>query len=85
MSSRGFTLIEVVLAIALLSLLASIAVPSYMGFAERGRVAQAISDMGRIQLAVERHRLNNNDEFPPAWPRSNWTRSRTPGDDPTNI
>lgn len=64
MSSRGFTLIEVVLAIALLSLLASIAVPSYMGFAERGRVAQAISDMGRIQLAVERHRLNNSDEFP---------------------
>lgn len=64
MSSRGFTLIEIVLALALLSLLATIAVPSYIGFAERGRVAQAISDIGRIQLAAERYRLNNSDEFP---------------------
>ncbi len=64
MSSRGFTLIELLLAIALLALLVAIAVPSYAGFAERARVAQAISDMGRIQLAADRFRPNNNDEFP---------------------
>ena len=64
MPQRGFTLIEVALAVALLALLAAIAVPSYVGFAERGRVAQAISDMGRIQLTAERFRLNNDDELP---------------------
>ncbi|MGB5623775.1 MAG: prepilin-type N-terminal cleavage/methylation domain-containing protein [Gammaproteobacteria bacterium] len=64
MPQRGFTLIEVALAVALVALLAAIAVPSYVGFAERGRVAQAISDMGRIQLAADRFRLNNNDELP---------------------
>jgi len=64
MSMRGFTLIELVLAVALVSLLATMAVPAYSQFAERGRVSAAISDMGRIQLAVDRHRLNNSDELP---------------------
>lgn len=64
MSARGFTLIELVLAVALVSLLATMAVPAYRDFAERGRVSAAISDMGRIQLAMERHRLNNSDELP---------------------
>ncbi len=64
MPQRGFTLIEVALAVALVALLAAIAVPSYVGFTERGRVAQAISDMGRIQLAADRFRLNNNGELP---------------------
>ena len=64
MSMRGFTLIELVLAVALVAMLAAMAVPAYSQFAERGRVSAAISDMGRIQLAVERFRLNNSDELP---------------------
>jgi general secretion pathway protein G len=51
---RGFTLIQLVAAVAIVGILSSIAVPSYRGYVERARTARAIGDLGAIQIAIRK-------------------------------
>jgi len=53
--ARAFTLIEVMLAVAIMSVIAVIALPSYSKHVERARVAQAISDILELNLQLERY------------------------------
>ena len=48
----GFTLIELMVAIAIVSTLSAIATPLYLGHLEKARVAVAISDLKTIEAAV---------------------------------
>jgi prepilin-type N-terminal cleavage/methylation domain-containing protein len=43
---RGFTFIELVLVIAMVGVLASIAIPSYLNYAQRARATQCSVDRG---------------------------------------
>jgi general secretion pathway protein G len=51
---RGFTLIELVVALALLALLISIAVPQYFGMVERGRVAVQAQSLSVMRDAIDK-------------------------------
>lgn len=51
---RGFTLIELVVALALLALLISIAVPQYFGMVERGRVAVQAQNLTILRDAIDK-------------------------------
>lgn len=61
MKSRlaGFTLLELLIAVAILGILASIAIPSYQSYIRKSRRADAIVALSRIQLAEEKWRANN--------------------------
>jgi general secretion pathway protein G len=52
------TLIELMLGLIVLALLGSIALPSYRAHVERSRVSEAIADIKRIELAIERFVTN---------------------------
>jgi len=56
---RGFTLIELLLAVLVMALLSAIAMPAYESFVERARVAQAVADIGLIDMQLERYSANN--------------------------
>jgi general secretion pathway protein G len=56
---RGLTVVEVLIALAIVSILASIALPKYQDYRERVRVAQAITDIRVINAAVHAHMLDN--------------------------
>lgn len=60
----GFTLVELMIVVALVALLASFAVPAYSGYMDDARSSQAIGDMGRIVMEIEKFRTNNNGELP---------------------
>lgn len=50
---KGFTLIELVIALVIISLIAMIAMPNYFEMRERGRQAMVVENMKIVQLAIE--------------------------------
>jgi len=57
--SRGFTLIELIIAVAILGILTAVALPSFLDSMRKGRRAEAFSAISALQQAQERWRGNN--------------------------
>lgn len=51
-SDGGFTLIELMIVVAIIGLLASVAIPSYQNYTQRARWANNISYAGSVQSAL---------------------------------
>jgi type IV pilus assembly protein PilE len=54
----GFTLIEVLIAMAVATILLTIAVPAYQDSVRKSRRADAVAGLTQLQLLQERHRAN---------------------------
>ena len=59
-SARGFTLIELMIVVAVVAILAAIAVPSYAEHVRKSRRAQAKADLVEYAAAAERYHTVNN-------------------------
>ncbi len=58
-AQSGFTLIELMIVVAVLGIIAAIALPSYNEFLREGRRAEAVSGVSDLQLRQERWRAEN--------------------------
>jgi type IV pilus assembly protein PilE len=58
---RGFTLIELMIVVAIIAILAGIAVPQYTEFVRKGQVTEATSTMLEYRAQLERYYLDNRD------------------------
>lgn len=56
---QGFTLIELMIAVAIVAVLASVAYPAYQDSIRKGRRAEAFTALSTLQQAQERWRSNN--------------------------
>jgi len=63
-SQKGFTLVEILVVIAVIGILASIGVVTYRDIQMRGRDQKRKSDLQELQLALEQYRINNNGQYP---------------------
>lgn len=63
-NARGFTLIEMVFSVTIVSILAAIALPRVSDQIEKGKVAKAIGDIRAIQAEVEGFAAANGDALP---------------------
>ncbi len=61
---RAFTLLELIIAVAILGITSAIAVPSYREYMDRADVAQAIADIYRIDVAMASYEMANNGRIP---------------------
>ncbi|WP_419835933.1 type IV pilin protein [Endozoicomonas atrinae] len=57
--NKGFTLVELIIAVAVLGILAAIAIPSYRQHVEDSAIADARASLMGLANAMERHRAQN--------------------------
>lgn len=62
---RGFSIVELLLALAILAILTAIAIPSYQGYVETSEIGRVIQEMKQIELAVKNYQLDTG-----TYPRS---------------
>ena len=56
---RGFTLIELMVTVAIVAILTAIALPSYQGYIQRGKIAEATSSLSQLRVTAEQWYADN--------------------------
>ena len=63
---RAFTLIELLIVVAIIAILAAIAVPNFLEAQVRSKVSRVKADMRSMATALESYKVDNN-KYPPCW------------------
>src|ERR1043165_2129118 len=56
----GFTLVEIMIVVAIIALLAAIAVPNFLRSRKRSQATQVLEDLRIIDSAVDQYAIENN-------------------------
>lgn len=62
-AQKGFTLIELMIVVAIIGILAAIAIPQYQNYVARSQVARVMSEAGSLRTAIEDCVLNGRTEI----------------------
>lgn len=60
---RGFTLIELMIVVAIVAILASVALPAYTDYVVRGRIPEATSNLSATQVKMEQWFQDNRSYY----------------------
>jgi type IV pilus assembly protein PilE len=58
--ARGFTLLELMIALVVIAVLAAIAVPQYEDYVMRGKIAEAVGNLSNTRVAMEKYYADNH-------------------------
>lgn len=65
-NQKGFTLVELVVVIAILGILAGLAIPRFIGATETARGARVIADLRTVESALSMYYAKNGNFYDPA-------------------
>lgn len=57
--NKGFTLIELMIVVAIIGIIAMFAVPSYQNAQRKARITEAVAQLTELQSQIEKARLNH--------------------------
>lgn len=57
--AAGYTLMEVMITVAIVGILSAVAIPAYTDYVTRGRLAEAFTALGGAQASAEQYWANN--------------------------
>src|SRR5688572_23245939 len=74
--SKAFTLIELLIVVAIIAILAAIAVPNFLEAQTRSKVSKVMADMKTLVVGIRSYEVDHNQAMPcayflPANPQSN--------------
>lgn len=61
MKSSGLTLIELMVAVAIIGILAAVALPAYTQYVQRGRIAEATAQLSTARVQLEQYYQDNKN------------------------
>jgi general secretion pathway protein G len=85
--SAAYTLVEILLVVALVAVLAAIALPAYQSYRERIRIASAVMDIKVLDATIQSFRMNT-DRLPDELDEVGWAGRLDPWGNPyryTNL
>jgi type IV pilus assembly protein PilE len=56
---KGFTLVELMIVVAIVGILASVALPSYSNYVRRGKIAEATTNLTGLRVSMEQYYQDN--------------------------
>jgi prepilin-type N-terminal cleavage/methylation domain-containing protein len=59
-TTRGFTLVEIMIVVSIIALLAALAVPGFLRARKRSQASRIINDLRLIDSAVDQYAIENN-------------------------
>jgi type IV pilus assembly protein PilA len=59
-SSKGFSLIELMIVVAIIAILAAIAIPSFLRFQMKSKTSEATANLGAIRTCEESYKAEND-------------------------
>jgi len=62
-TNKGFNLIELMIVVAIIGVIATIAIPAYKGYIKTAKMTEAVNNLGALRLAQEEYFLENNSYF----------------------
>jgi type IV pilus assembly protein PilE len=91
-AARGFTLIEVMIVVAIVAILSAVALPAYGDYVRRGQLPEAFSGMADLRVKMEQYYQDNRnygaaqcaDAGPPSWSGGDGTLTYS-GSDPARA
>jgi prepilin-type N-terminal cleavage/methylation domain-containing protein len=72
-SRRGFTLVEIMIVVAIIALLAAIAVPGFLRARKRSQASKILNDLRMIDAAVDQYAIETNRLTGFPVPVADWT------------
>src|ERR687883_691361 len=69
----GFTLVEIMIVVAIIALLAAIAVPGFLRARKRSQGSRVVNDLRLIDAAVDQYAIENNKTSGSSVNTADWT------------
>ncbi len=73
-SRGGFTLVEIMIVVAIIALLAAIAVPGFLRARKRSQATRVINDLRLIDSAIDQYAVENNKTPGATVDTADWTQ-----------